>query len=147
MATVGQLAVEPGSSNVIPGLAEMSLDLRHADDSVRIRAGEELRRRAEAIAASRRVLVEWTQVQSAAVSLSPELIERLTGAVAASGGPVVRLASGAGHDAVILAGVTPAAMLFVRCAGGISHNPAESVSVEDVAVAIDASVRFLELLP
>ncbi|MBV9817286.1 MAG: M20/M25/M40 family metallo-hydrolase, partial [Solirubrobacterales bacterium] len=53
---------------------------------------------------------------------------------------------GAGHDAVMLSRIAPIAMLFVRCAGGVSHNPAESVTVEDVAAAIEATTRFLELL-
>jgi acetylornithine deacetylase/succinyl-diaminopimelate desuccinylase-like protein len=66
--------------------------------------------------------------------------------VVASGNPVVRLASGAGHDAAMLATIAPVAMLFVRCAGGVSHNPAESVTVEDVAAAIDATTRFFELV-
>jgi allantoate deiminase len=146
VATVGRLTIMPGVGNVIPGRAELSLDLRHADDSVRIAAGTELRRRAEAVAASRGVAVEWDSAEAAAVRLSPELTERLVEAVAASGRQVVRLPSGAGHDAAILSGITPAAMLFVRCAGGVSHNPAESVTVEDVAAAIDASARFLELI-
>ena len=146
VATVGRLMLEPGAGNVIPGVTELSLDLRHADDSVRLRAGEELRRRAEAIAASRGVTVEWRSAQTEAVSLSPELTELLAQAVATTDRPVVRLASGAGHDAAILSRIAPAAMLFVRCAGGVSHNPAESVSAEDVAAAIDVSTRFLELV-
>ena len=146
VATVGQLAVEPGVGNVIPGLAKLSLDLRHAEDPVRIQSGAELRRRAEVIAASRGVEVEWSSEDAAAVDLSPELTEVLVEAVAAAGGPVVRLASGAGHDAAILSTIAPAAMLFVRCAGGVSHNPAESVLLEDVAAAIEATVRFLELI-
>jgi hydantoinase/carbamoylase family amidase len=146
VATVGQLTLEPGAGNVIPGRAELSLDLRHAEDSVRIRAGDELRRHADAIAASRRVGVEWKSHETAAVNLSPELTDHLAEAVAASGRPVVRLPSGAGHDAAIVSMIAPAAMLFVRCAGGVSHNPAESVTVEDVAAAIDVTTRFLELL-
>jgi allantoate deiminase len=146
VATVGTLTVEPGADNVIPGLARLTLDLRHAQDPVRIQAGAELRRRAEAIAASRGVEVQWSSYDTAAVNLSPEFTERLVEAVAAAGGPIVRLPSGAGHDAATLSTITPAAMLFVRCAGGISHNPVESVTLEDVAAAIDASVRFLELL-
>jgi allantoate deiminase len=67
-------------------------------------------------------------------------------AVAASGHRVVRLASGAGHDAVMISRIAPIAMLFVRCAGGVSHHPAESVTAEDVAAAIEASSRFLELV-
>ena len=146
VATVGQLTLGPGAGNVIPGRAELSLDLRHAEDAVRIRAGTELRRRAEVIAASRGVGVEWRSHETPAVSLSPELTEQLAEAVAASGRPVVRLPSGAGHDAAIVSMLAPAAMLFVRCAGGVSHNPAESVTVEDVAAAIDVTTRFLELV-
>jgi acetylornithine deacetylase/succinyl-diaminopimelate desuccinylase-like protein len=70
----------------------------------------------------------------------------LAQAVQELGHPAFQLASGAGHDAVEMAGVTEIAMLFVRCKGGVSHNPAESVMQDDVAVAIDVLVRFLELL-
>jgi allantoate deiminase len=146
VATVGRLALDPGADNVIPGSVDLSLDLRHAEDSVRTRAVDELGRRAEVIAGSRGVTVDWRSYETAAVSLSPELTERLAAAVAASGRPVVRLPSGAGHDAAIMSQIAPAAMLFVRCAGGVSHNPAEAVTLEDVAAAIDASTRFLELL-
>jgi acetylornithine deacetylase/succinyl-diaminopimelate desuccinylase-like protein len=125
---------------------ELTLDLRHAEDQVRIRAGGELRRRAEVIASSRGVEVEWSSHETDAVSLSPELTERLAAAVAACGLPVVRLPSGAGHDAAIVSMIAPAAMLFVRCAGGVSHNPAESVTVQDVAAAIAATTQFLELV-
>lgn len=146
VATVGQLTLGPGASNVIPSRAELSLDLRHTEDSVRIRAGTELRRRAEMIAGSRGLGVEWQSHETAAVSPSPELTEHLVEAVVASGHPLVRLPSGAGHDAVMLSKIAPIAMLFVRCAGGVSHNPAESVTVEDVAAAIDATTRFVELV-
>jgi allantoate deiminase len=147
VATVGELEVEPGASNVIPGRVQVSLDLRHQDDSVRERVAAELRRRAGAIADARGVVVEWELVQeSLAVCCSPELTELLADSVAARGEPVVALPSGAGHDAVMLSSIAPVAMLFVRCAGGVSHNPAEAVAVEDVAAAIDATTRFLELL-
>jgi acetylornithine deacetylase/succinyl-diaminopimelate desuccinylase-like protein len=56
------------------------------------------------------------------------------------------LTSGAGHDAVVMSSITDVALLFVRCKGGISHNPAESVMIDDVAVSIDVLSRFLELL-
>jgi allantoate deiminase len=146
VATVGRLTLGPGAGNVIPGRVELSLDLRHAKDSVRLAAGAKLRRDAEMIASSRDVEVQWSSHETAAVSLSPELTDRLSEAVAASGLPVVRLPSGAGHDAAIVSMIAPAAMLFVRCAGGVSHNPAESVTVQDVAAAIDTTTRFLELV-
>nr|MBA3433799.1 M20/M25/M40 family metallo-hydrolase [Actinomycetota bacterium] len=67
----------------------------------------------------------------------------LASAVAAAGLEARSLASGAGHDAVVLARICPAAMLFVRCAGGISHDPRESVTEDDVAVALDVLERFV----
>jgi allantoate deiminase len=146
VATVGRLALDPGVGNVIPGRATLSLDLRHAEDPVRIEAGIALRRRAEAIAASRGLKLDWRSHETAAVKLSPDLTTLVAEAVLASGNPVVIMPSGAGHDAAIVSTIAPAAMLFVRCAGGVSHNPAESVTVEDVAAAIDATTRFLELV-
>jgi hydantoinase/carbamoylase family amidase len=146
VATVGALTLEPGAGNVIPGRAELTLDLRHTEDSVRIRSAAELRRTAEVIAAARGVTVEWFSHETAAVSLSPELTEMLAEAIASAGDPVIRLPSGAGHDAAVMSTIVPSAMLFVRCAGGVSHNPAEAVAVEDVAAAIDATTRFLWLL-
>jgi allantoate deiminase len=147
VATVGELAVQPGASNVIPGQATLSLDLRHADDIARAAACARLRERAEAIAAARRVRVSWSPIQeTAAVPCSPRLTSLLAAAVAASGHPVRHVRSGAGHDAAVMASVTEVAMLFVRCEGGISHHPAEAVTAADVAVAIDVTSRFLEAL-
>ncbi len=147
VATVGEVAVEPGAGNVIPDRARLSLDVRHGEDDARNAACERLRARAEAIAAARGVSVEWEPVQeTAAVPCSPELTALLAGAVEAAGHRVVRLPSGAGHDAAVMSTIAPVAMLFVRCAGGVSHNPAESVEADDVAVAIDVTTRFLERL-
>ena len=96
----------------------------------------------ERIAAARGVDAAWTlRYDTPAVELDLELRERLADAVRAQGLPVRELVSGAGHDAVVLSRICPAAMLFVRCAGGISHDPRESVSEEDVAVAIDVLER------
>jgi acetylornithine deacetylase/succinyl-diaminopimelate desuccinylase-like protein len=106
-----------------------------------------LRERAGAIADARGSALTWEVLPEApAVGCSTGLTARVAEAVAASGHPVVRLTSGAGHDAVMLSAIAPIAMLFVRCAGGVSHNPAESVTVEDVAAAIDATTSFLELI-
>jgi len=75
--------------------------------------------------------------------MDARLGDRLAAAVREAGAPELRVASGAGHDAVALAALTPVAMLFVRCAGGVSHHPDESVAVEDVAVALDVLDRFV----
>lgn len=147
VATVGELDVHGGASNVIPGQVALSLDVRHALDAARVFVGAQLREHAGAIADRRRSALEWEVVQETpAVTCSEELTELVADAVAQTGLPVVRLPSGAGHDAVMLSRIAPVAMMFVRCAGGVSHNPAESVTVEDVASAIDATTRFLELV-
>ncbi len=144
VATVGQVAVHPGASNVIPGEVVLSLDLRHQDDAVRSRAEVDLRMEATAIGARRRVDVHWHPLQSsAAVPCAPALMDSLARAIASSGFTLCKLASGAGHDAVPLSRLTDVVMLFVRCAGGISHNPAESVTEADVGTAIDVLYRFL----
>ena len=147
VATVGELEVQDGASNVIPGRVVLSLDFRHADDSVRESIGAELFDRADAIANARALVLEWDAVQETrAVDCSRGLTDLVAEAVVASSHPVVRLASGAGHDAVMLSTIAPIAMLFVRCAGGVSHNPAESVTADDVAAAIDVTTKFLELV-
>ena len=136
VGTVGRLSVEPGGRNVIPGRAALTLDVRDSDDAVRRAAVAALRERAGEIAARRGIELGWTDVGDLpAVALD----ERL----GAAWGVGVRLPSGAGHDAAMMASVCPATMLFVRCRGGVSHNPAESVEEADVAAAIDALERLL----
>ncbi len=138
VATVGALALSPNVGNVVPGEVRMLLDLRHADDGVRRRAAAEVRADVEGIAAARGVDAAWTtRYDTPAVVLDTTLRARLADALRVQGIPARDLASGAGHDAVVLSRICPAAMLFVRCAGGISHDPRESVSEEDVAVALD----------
>ena len=146
VATVGQLAALPGAGNVIPGAAIMSLDVRHQDDQTRLGALAELRARAQALAAARGVALTWEEDQSRpAVPMAPALRERRAAATAGPGHPPIELPSGAGHDAAVMAEVADAAMLFVRCAGGVSHNPAETVAAPDVAAAITALGHFLDL--
>lgn len=144
LATVGQIEVLPGATNVIPGRVALSLDVRHPDDARRRAAIESLERRAGEIARGRNLEVNWQVMRDhPAVVCDVALADRLAAAVAATGQPVVRLPSGAGHDAVVMATRWPVAMLFVRCAGGISHNPAESVSAGDVATAIETLDHLL----
>jgi allantoate deiminase len=147
VATVGSLSVEPGASNVVPGRATLSVDVRHADDAVRAHAVAEIEHTAGSIAAARNVTYSWTVVQeTAAVATAPDLTTLLEESIAALGLPIRRLVSHAGHDAVVMAAVTPVAMLFVPCAGGISHSPDEAVAEEDVAVALDVVEGFLARL-
>jgi allantoate deiminase len=147
VATVGRLDVEPGAANVIPGRVELSLDVRHPDDSTRAGSVNRLLKRADEIAFARRVTVSVENgSDNPAVQCAPKLVSLLSRAVEEAGHQALMLPSGAGHDGVALAGLTNIGMLFVRCKGGISHNPAEAVAVEDVAVAIDVLSRFVELM-
>ena len=145
VATVGEIAAEPGAANVIPGRVTASLDVRHPEDLAHREAATALREHAGRIGAARDVETAWDEIQSTpAVPCSSELTEGLAAAAADAGHAVPRVASGAGHDAAMMATVTSVAMLFVRCAGGVSHHPDESVRPEDVEVAIDVTTRFVE---
>jgi allantoate deiminase len=147
VATVGRLDLSPGAANVIPGTATCTLDVRHPRDEVRERLFALLLQSAEHIAARRCLRVSSEQrLDEPTVEMDPALVRLLERAVAGSGHPVHRLSSGAGHDAMILARRMPAAMLFLRSPGGISHHPDETVLPEDVSAALDAGLRFLEEL-
>ncbi len=147
VATIGQFTVQPGASNVIPGLVTLSLDVRHQEDATRVQACYDLEAQATRIAEARGVALNWTLLQeSRSVHCAPQLAEHLGQSIASSGFPLHILPSGAGHDAVALADLTNVAMLFVRCRGGVSHNPAEAVTSEDVTVAIEVLERFLYAL-
>jgi allantoate deiminase len=147
VATCGRIAALPGAPNVIPGSAVASVDVRHADDAVRAAAVAGLRARGEEIAAARGLVLAWDErMATPALAMDAGLTDLLAQAVAARGVPELRLPSGAGHDAVALSELTRAAMLFVRCAGGVSHHPDESVDAADVAVALDVLDGFLRRL-
>jgi allantoate deiminase len=147
VATVGQLTVQPGAANVIPGEVVLSLDIRHPDDGTRLERTQQVLDRAQEIATRRKLEVVSTLLgENAAVRCSPHLVALFAKAIEQHRLPVVQLASGAGHDGVPMSSLTEVAMLFVRCKGGISHNPAEAVMKDDVAVSIDVLGRFLELL-
>ncbi len=144
VATVGRLDVEPGAANVIPGRVSFTLDVRHPNDRTRASACEALLARTRETARRRRLGVEVRAVsERASVACSPRLTKLMGEAI---GGRALEVASGAGHDGVYMSEITDVAMLFVRCKGGISHNPAESVTEADVGVALDVLSRFLELL-
>ena len=147
VATVGRIDVEPGSTNVIAGRAWASLDVRHADDAIRTLVVARLLEHAHGIAARRGLSVSCSHhLDQPAVAMDASLTQMLERAVACSGYPVHRMVSGAGHDAMIVSRRMPAAMLFLRSPGGISHHPDETVLPEDVAAALAAGLRFLENL-
>ena len=143
-ATVGKLEVAPGASNVIPGIVSLTLDVRDQNDARRLAAVRSLHAQANAIAKRRGLKIVWTPVQqTAAVQCDKTLTRIFSKCVARRGLEVLKLPSGAGHDAAALSVICPVAMLFVRCKGGISHNPAESVKTADVRVAVEALSDFI----
>jgi len=145
VGTVGVLEVREGTGNVIPGHVEFTVDIRSGDDAVREAAERDVFARFEAIAAKRGVAVATRRNHAVrATPCSPRLQSLLAEGVSAAGVPVRRLASGAGHDAMVLASATEVGMIFVRCgAGGVSHNPAETVGAEDAGLAVAALGDFL----
>jgi allantoate deiminase len=147
VATVGFVEAKPGAMNVIAGEARATLDIRHASDRARTEALDELIRLAESIAARRGVTAKWrTLLAQHAVAMDPFLTEQIDHAVQKAGCEPHRMASGAGHDAMILAERIPAAMIFLRTPGGISHDPAESVHLDDVAKALECGNQLLTQL-
>jgi allantoate deiminase len=136
--------VAPGAVNVIPGLARLSLDIRSSEDADRVLAVSDILGGIEAICKRRGLRSSAAQThESRAVACSPSLMTQLESAVAAQGVPSLRLPSGAGHDAMALADLTQVGMLFVRCQGGISHNPAESITMADAELGARALLHFV----
>ena len=144
VATVGQLEAAPGASNVIPGEARFTIDLRAPEDGLRDRAAAELQDDLRAIAEQHGVDLGIERFyQAGATTCSTELISGLEAAVSRSGVRPLKLPSGAGHDGQAIAALCPIAMLFLRCEGGISHNPAEAIDMEDAVVAVRVMLDFL----
>ena len=147
VATVGSIQAKPGVGNVIAREARVSLDVRHRDDATRTGAVDDLVRKAGDIARRRGLSVRWNLLlDQKAVAMDPFLVNQITDASQRVGCQPQRMVSGAGHDAMIMAEKVPAAMIFLRTPGGISHDPAESVQVEDVAKAIECGVELLAQL-
>lgn len=146
LATVGQLDIHTPACNVIPGQVQLSIDIRHEDDTQREQCTKHLYERAQGICAERGIVLEWQVFQnSQTVTCSSALVQRWQQALVEEGQSAFTMTSGAGHDGVAMSTLTDIAMLFVRCEAGISHNPAEAVLEEDVAAAINVLERFLLL--
>jgi allantoate deiminase len=143
VATVGRFDVWPDATNVIPGHVQFSIDVRSPDDKRRAAALADLEARLAAIAAARGVSVSIARPHDAnAFICDPSIIAGLKRAVEAVGVAPRLLPSGAGHDTMAMGKLCPAGMLFVRCKGGVSHSPLESITVEDCALGLAALTRF-----
>jgi len=145
VATVGQIGAEPGAVNVIPGMVRCSLDVRHGKDAVRDAALRAIVDEARAIGKRRGIDVEAEQFHAhAAVHLDEGVVGLVERAVGQAGYSTLRMTSGAGHDAMVIAPHVPTAMIFLRNPGGLSHHPDESVAEQDVAAALHAGLCFLD---
>lgn len=140
VGTVGMFEVSPGASNVIPGQVLFAVDLRAAEDHRRMEAFREIDAHWQEIAAARRVDLRVDLVhEQASVVCADHIRRQIADAIERSGSPVVTLASGAGHDGAAMSAIADVGMIFVRCAGGISHNPNENITPADA----EAGARVL----
>jgi allantoate deiminase len=146
-ATVGSIEAKPGAINVIPGEVRLTLDVRHKSDEERLHVVQEFTALAQIIAERRALSLKWiTLLEQNAVAFDPFLTEQIEIAIRNCGCEPHRMTSGAGHDAMVLAERVRSAMVFLRSPGGISHDPAETVLLEDVEKAIDCGVHLLTQL-
>ena len=145
VATIGMLQVPNGSINVVPGRCQFSLDMRAPNDTQRDALVSDIVSTLRTICARRGVTYQLTEtVRASAAPSDVHLQQRWEQAVEATGLPVFKLPSGAGHDAMKLHEVMPQAMLFVRGENsGISHNPLESTTADDMQLGVDAMLHFL----
>ncbi len=148
VATVGQLNVPNGSVNVVPGRCQFSLDLRAPSNAQRDALQADLLSALADICTQRKVSHQLTEIMRASAAPSaPDWQSRWENAVANLGLPIHRMPSGAGHDAMKLHEIMPQAMLFVRGQNaGISHNPLESSTSDDMQLAAEAFGHLLEQL-
>jgi N-carbamoyl-L-amino-acid hydrolase len=151
VGTVGQIQVPSGAVNVIPGRCELSVDIRADIDHVRDVAIAAVLAESERIAARRNVEIQWRKVLDVGcVPCAPKMQQLWADSIGrvTDSAEVRRLPSGAGHDAMVMAGITDMGMLFVRCGnGGISHHPSETLSADDADLAARAFKDFLLNFP
>ncbi|MGX5185015.1 hydantoinase/carbamoylase family amidase [Streptomyces avermitilis] len=135
VATIGRLEAAPNSPNTIAGLVHLTVDVRDADEGQLRQAADEAVRRIESIAQRRTVKASCTRAASSKPVLTDAALRRSIAAAAARRAvPTLPLTSGAGHDAQMMAAITPAAMIFVPSIGGVSHVPHEDTSPDDLVL-------------
>jgi len=147
VGTVGRFEAKPGAINVIPGEVMFTVDVRAPADPLREDAVAKVRAEIERICRDRQLTPHVESLQDFGVTAcAPRLIAQMERAVASQGFRVRRLPSGAGHDGMALGAITEICMLFVRCKGGISHNPLESITPADAAAGVRVLMNFIETL-
>jgi allantoate deiminase len=144
VATVGRIEALPGAINVIPGEVIFTIDVRAPQDALRQAAVSSIQDAVREICRKRKIEATLEELQSQGVAAcAPWVMAQMELAVAAEGVPVRRLPSGAGHDGMALQAIADIGMLFVRCKGGISHNPAEAITEADAGAGARVLARFI----
>jgi allantoate deiminase len=145
VGTVGRIEAKPGAINVIPGEVTFTVDVRAPQDGLRHEAVAAIRAQIQRISNERKLDCEIETLQEFGVTAcSPRLMEQMDKAVTRQGFRARRLPSGAGHDGMALGAITEICMLFVRCKGGISHNPLESITQADADAGARVLLDFIE---
>lgn len=145
VGTVGYINAMPGATNVIPGMVSFTIDIRSPRDPFRKLAVADIVRQIEEIVKRRGLQLDINVThENRTVPCAPWLQQQIAAAVMAEGCPVFELPSGAGHDGMAMIDITDVAMLFVRCRGGVSHNPAEHVEAPDADIGARVLLRMIE---
>ncbi len=145
VATVGEMLVRPGAPNSIPGEVAFTVDVRAADDAVRLGGVAGIQDALRRVASERGVALRCRTAHDApAVACAPHLQAALQTAIGSVGVPPLRLPSGAGHDAMMMARLCPVGMVFTRCWRGISHHPSEAIRAADAGLTVSALCACLE---
>ena len=145
VGTVGKLECLPGAVNVVPGKVRFTIDVRSPRDGSRLAAAADLVREMQAICDRRGVSVTIAKTHEGKTAPCAGWLQAQIGeAIAAEGLPVRKLPSGAGHDGMAMIDLADIGMLFVRCEKGISHNPAEAITLADAETGARVFLRFIE---
>jgi allantoate deiminase len=145
VGTVGKLECLPGAVNVVPGKVRFTLDVRSPRDDARLAAAAELVREMQAICDRRGVHIKIAKThEGKSAPCAGWLQSQIGAAIAAEGFPVRALPSGAGHDGMAMIDLADIGMLFVRCERGVSHNPAEAITLADAEIGARVFLRFIE---
>ena len=147
VGTVGRLRVRPGGINIIPGEVELTMDIRSLSRATLDKVEQALRQFIDDICQERKVHCELDVLHRLEpVSCSPGIVDTIENAVKETGLDLFRLASGAGHDAMVMAGMTDIGMIFVRSKDGVSHNPKEWTEKDDLGDGADVLLKTVTAL-
>jgi len=145
VGTVGRLTAAPGATNVIPGSVRFTIDVRAPQDEQRVRAAADVEAAIGSICARRNVTARIRPThEGRTTACAGWMQEQIGQAIAAEGLRVRPLPSGAGHDGMAMIDLADIGMLFVRCQGGVSHNPREAITAGDAELSARVLLRFIE---